>query len=402
MKTRWVAAVGLCCWATLAAAELTVRPQINPSVLIDDNRRVKSRDGSGLVAAITELGILSEYRRPTYALDIHPRFKLTRNSSSKELDAEDYFVRARSRRIFERHTYGLQFDFSRERSAITELEELGQIDSAVPKTLFSIGGNWDYTVSPEFLLILYSSHTDVSYESVPGSSLVDYSYSVGGINVQYSLSEQTRILGRSSVSAFLNPEQNGRTTSYTFQFGFSHNFTEDLEAELLIGQNIGRSKFAVDQQFLVSAVPPVIQTRRVTETARTSGQVITTEVKKTFEEADWRIEWSRNVYPSSLGTRQRRERVLNSIDYRVQRNITLVHQFEFTDQSQEAGLGFPGRPLKRYSLASGIRYRFSDQMQMSLMHRFVQVDRGSAQPSAESNRVTLSLRYSGNPITIFR
>lgn len=387
--------------APCAQAELLLTPTFTPSVYVDDNRRLQPVDGSGLVASVTRVGVESVYRRPTYSLEVTPEFRLTRNSSQKELDAEDYFLDVNGQKMLERHQFGLGFGFTRQLSATTELLEGGQINAAIPKTQYDLSGNWTYFVSSQLSFTTYGNHTDVSYEDAATSNLVDYNYSIAGINVDYAFSAQTSLLGRSSVSIFETPSLMSETTSYTFQFGFRHAFDPTLDAEFLVGQNIGRSKFSVIQNAIVSFVPLRFAPQRVTSVSRGGGQVLNTSINKTFddERAKFGLDWNRAFSPSSFGSRQKQQSITARYVYRLSYAMTARLRFVYNEREQETTTGVSLRPIKQYTVGGILSYRWSPQITTSLDYRFSLFERVNTGVTSDSNRVTVKLEYRGEPIT---
>lgn len=110
-------------------AEVIFRPKFSPSTYVDDNRRLRSEDGSGLVASVNEFVLDGVFQRPTYSVAVAPRFRLIRNSSQKELNAEDYFFKVSAQKALERHQFAMEFGYDHEQSATTQLEESGQINA---------------------------------------------------------------------------------------------------------------------------------------------------------------------------------------------------------------------------------------------------------------------------------
>ena len=273
---RFATTAALALISVSAFGELHVTPSFAPSFFIDDNRRVRAEECSGLWASVTKIEIDTTYRKPTYAIDLNPKFRLTRGSSQKELDAEDYFVDLSALKNFERNQVFFAFEFSRASSATTELTDLGQIDSAVPRTTIAFNSSWVHSVTDRFSVTAFGGMFDVSFDQGGQSNLVDYRNSNAGLNLRYGVSEKTVILGNSSLSVFDTPDINSTTTSYTFQFGFDHSFSEILRAQILVGQNIGRTVVHSTQPIILSLIPLQFGNIRLTQESRTSGQIVNT------------------------------------------------------------------------------------------------------------------------------
>jgi hypothetical protein len=118
--------LGLVCAVPMAQAELTVTPKFSPTVYVDDNRRLRD-EPSGLAASVNKLEMEGVFKRPTYLLNLTPRFRMIRNTSQKELDANDYFVDVSGQKNFLRHQLAAGLSFAHELSATRQLEEKGEI-----------------------------------------------------------------------------------------------------------------------------------------------------------------------------------------------------------------------------------------------------------------------------------
>ncbi len=396
---RWILTiVTMILQSATVFAELTVTPFFSPSVYVDDNRRLRVTDGSGLVATVDTVAVQAEYSQPTFEANINPQFRITRNSSQKELDAEDYFVDIGAQKLFERNQFSFGFGFARELSAATEIEEAGVIDTAVPKTALSLNSSWVFEGTDQFRIISFAAYNDTSYEEVLGSNLFDYVYARAGVNLEYDFSAQTKLFMRTSIARFKTPSLRSRTTSYDYNFGFRHMFDPTLTAEFLVGQNIGGSTFSRTETVLVSIVPVQFATQQRTVESRASGQVIQTRVDKEFDRNTVTIEWNRSIGPSSLGSRQKRQDVIGTLRRDITPMLRGVLNLRYGEQEQEATTGVALNAIDRYTVGASLIYRFSRTMNMRLDYRYAFLSRVETSETADSSRLGLTFVYSGEPI----
>ena len=222
-KLRFVTGVGS---SGITDAELTIAPSIAPSTYFDDNRRVRAEGSPSLVASVMDAGFEAIYTRPTYRLTLAPDVRITRHTDQTELDSEDYFVALGAEKYFERHQFAGAFNFERESSATTELNDSGRIDIAVARTTLGINSSWSYLLSDQVTLTASGGYADVSFEEAEGNNLTDYTFSNAGLNLRYRFSDRTDWLVNTSLTAFDTPafeaggqRIDGETTSYSIRIG---------------------------------------------------------------------------------------------------------------------------------------------------------------------------------------
>lgn len=399
-RLRWSVFALFCAASLQVPAEVILHPTVYPTVYVDDNRRLRANDGSGVATSTTDVNVRSVYTRPTYEIEFTPRLRFIRNTSQKVLDAENWYLSLGGKKGFERHQLRGSIGYSEQRSAATELEELGRVDSSVPKSQLEVNGEWFWSATPRFAVTSFGAHTDVRYKRSLTTGLYDYTYSTAGINLRFAATENTAIVGRTNVSLFRTPEIDSKTTAYAWAFGFEHQFSETVTAQLMVGHNIARSRTEVQVLRVVSLNPFEVGFFNQTETSRGGGQTISAEVKREFEHDEVIVDWERNVFPSSLGARQRREEVRVRWFHDFNRYWGVRSSFRYGDQEQEANTGRADNRLKRYSLSSSLSYKYSKNLEFSMAYRVAHVHRLGADTRATSNRLTLSLIYSGEPISL--
>ena len=110
-----------------AVAELAVSPSFYTEIYADDNRRVRPQGGKTTFATVTDADLEAVYTRPTYSIALTPEARFSRYTQHPALNAQDWFVNLEAVKAFERHQFTAEFDYQRESTATTELEDSGII-----------------------------------------------------------------------------------------------------------------------------------------------------------------------------------------------------------------------------------------------------------------------------------
>lgn len=381
-----------------SASEFAVTPRLRSSVEVYDNRRLRPVDGSGLLAAQARMGLDAEYSRPTSSITVSPEFQIIRNTSQKTLDAENYLVDFSAAKQFERHQFSFDFSFERELSAATELEEVGFIDTAIPRTEFSMSSSLISFVTERLQLISYGGYTDVAYSDSQNTVLNDYSNASVGLNLDYAASARTSLLVRTGASIFETPSFGNKTTAYRLQLGIRHALDETLDVQFIIGQNISQAKSTSRRQVVVSLVPLTLADQVVTSTERLGGQILETNIVKRWDKGNLTVQWDRFISPSSLGSRQKRQAVAGQLLHRFDRRWTANAFIRYVEQEQE--LGSLGTLNVRNRIGSGasVRYRQTEHLALTMTYRHDLLFGSNGTPDAKANRLMLEMSYTGKPI----
>ena len=388
---------------------LTIAPTIEPMTYFDDNRRIRAEGSPSLVASEVDAGFDAVYTRPTYRLTLAPDIHFIRHSDQTELDSEDYFVDLFAEKFFERHQIAGGFNFERESSATTELDDSGRLDTAVPRTTLGLNASWGFLASEQVTLTAFGAYSDVSFKESETSRLTDYRFATAGLNLRYQFSERTDWLVNTSISLFDTPafssggqRVDGETKSYAFQFGFEHAFSDTVDGSLLVGQNISSFKVQTTRPVLVSLFPFRVAQQRSTTSGNDGGLLVDSSVVKRFEQGQLEVEWTRSFNASSQGSRSQRQTVTGRGVYNIDDNWRVRFNTRYREQEQETLADVVLRPLDIITVLGGLEYKFTREMSMELTYRFRHQERSNLGTTAVSHRVGLQFRYRGEAVPYLR
>ena len=378
-----------------AHAYLVLKPELSTRNSYDDNPRLRLQNTNALVFTSNELVVDSTFVSPTYQIGITPTFRLSRFTEETELNSEEYLVSTFATKLFQRHQLGATFDFAREASFVTEVDDSGIFDINLFRTTLSGQINWSYYLSERVTLSFNGYATDVSFEEDPRSFFVDYFLYGAGASVRYDYSETTSFWVIFNRADFKTPALSSETGSYIFQVGFDHELTETVDVSFRIGRNRSNLEFKQARLAFLSLNPPVLGTVLGDEEENASGDVIQATVEKKFARASLTMQWDRRFSPSSQGVRQEIEEVSGYLRYRVARHVSLVGRVNFRNQLQEGTLITTRVPeLEILQYEAKLFYRVSPSLRAELGYRYRDQTSTRQAEGAESHRVFVGLRFS--------
>ena len=331
-----------------------------------------------------------------------PRFRLSRYTQETDLDAEDIFIHLDGVKTFERLTARAQFDYERQGTATTELTDTGRIGVNIDRTTIDFSGSLEYALNERLTLNAFGGLSDISFEELTGSTFSDYDLANAGTGIRYASSAATSILFNVSVSTFSVPSARSETVSYTYRGGLDHRFNETTSMVFQVGQNISRLKSQSDVPVLISLVPFLTATQRVTETSSGSGHVLDLIVEKEFERGGVTVTWNRYFSPSSQGSRQKRQAVEGLIEYRVTDGLTAETIVTYREQEREGQFSTPLNALETLSVLGRGKYRLTPTLDIEVTYRFREQSDPTTSLGANWHEGSIGLRFRGDPIRYIR
>ena len=378
-----------------AQAYLVIKPTLNTTNSYDDNPRLRPENLSNdLLFTRNDVELDSTYVRPTYEVGIRPKFRFSRYTEETDLNSEEYFVSTFVNKLFERHQVGGGFDFSREATFFTEIDDSGLFDVNLARTTLSGRINWSYFLSEAVTLLFNGYVNDVEFEEDPSSQFVDYLAHGVGASINYRFSKLTSFWAIFNRSEFKTPQLSSETESYSFQLGFDHQLTKTTKSSFRIGRNRSHLEFKQAQPVLLSLNPLVISNVLVDEEENQSGDIVQLIVEQGFSRANLRMQWDRRFSPSSQGARQEIEEVAGAIRYRVTERIDLLANVRYRNRVQEGTSVTRLNDLEILSYGSRLQYHVSPTLRAEMGYSYREQTRTGQTSDREAHRLFIGLRYS--------
>lgn len=378
----------------VAQAYLVIQPELSTTNAYDDNPRLRLQDASAVLFTKNQVLLDTTYIGPTYEFGITPKFRLSRFTEETELDSEEYFVSTFANKLFERHQVQAAFDFERQASFSTEVDDSGIFDINLFRTTLSSQINWSYFVSERLTLLFNGYATDVSFEEDPRSDFVDYFLYGVGASINYKFSEATSFWAIFGRSNFKTPQLSSETESYSFQLGFDHELTETTDVSFRIGSNRSHLEFKQSQLTLLSLNPLIVGPVLVDGEENQSGDIVQLAVDKEFSRAELRMQWDRRFSPSSLGARQEIEEVYGYLRYKLTRFTHLVGRVRYNTRVQEGALNTTRvNNLERLRYGARLLHRLSPTLVAEVGYRYQDQTVRGLGFTGESHQLSVALRY---------
>ena len=384
-----------------AGADLTFYPFASEEIRINDNRRLQ-RDGEKTVyGSVTELQLLTEYRRPKWRASVRPITRFYQFTNDDTLNREDYIVDFFANRNFERQEVGINLTLSSVSTLTTELVELGRQVSNTQQNRISVAPYYSFFLTPKIETRLSASFADAEFKDGEDSFLVDFESAGLSGSVTYFWRENWQWFGSISRSYFDTPQIERTTNAWQFLVGSAYALNETTSLSVSAGQSFSDIKQQTQQiEVVPSPLFPNLFILQVVERDAedsVSGLLVDATLEKQFETSELSIGYSRSIIPTSAGVRQLRDELVVDWDKQFSERIIWKNDFRLLRLSAETEIDEV--QTENFYLSTRGIYSLSKFLflEAGFIHRIVKPGTGG---SVDSNQVFLTIRYQGDKFKI--
>ena len=381
----------------LVQAEYLLEPEFQHRFLVNDNRQLRLDDETTVVGSLTSIGTRLTRSAETSKLVIDPRFRFVRYTKEETFASEDASLLLESEKYGERYFWGASISLRKDPTLTSELTDSGRLATNKNRYEASISTNYSYSVYEQLRVFLNGAMSDVRYQDGLTVGLVDYEYySIGG-GVTYALSELSRFTASLSATKFHNPSISSSTRSGSVVFTLEHDFSSFVSGSIGIGQN--RSQIESVQSRAILLPGPRVGIENFRNESRDAGELINVSLNVDYPRLDVELDFSRQFLPSSRGARSNRDEVNANFYYDVRPRLRFRLRGKYLIQVSEGGL--VSDLDREYNSATGsLTWRLSKYWALDGMYTFRRQLFSSSSRAANSNEVSLTLRFGGYPFSL--
>lgn len=358
------------------AQEYFIEPRLFLTETFTDNVRLRPEDEQAVWW--TRLSPALDFGARLENLEVKGtgRANILRYLGESELDREEFLFDLNNRYNTERNLWEFSGTYGRESSLTTELAETGRVDQVVNRNRIFINPSWAFLLSERQTLQAGYNFTNVDYESGGGSNLSDFTVNQASLAYLYQLFARDQLAGTAFFTRFESDANDLETDAWQVQLGWSHQFSELLEASASIGHVWTESQFTIEQE------------ERSTDT----GFIFSANITKKTERSRITGEASRTLSPSGAGALLERNEVKIVFEHE------LSERWEFTidgkiidNKSLNEVLGGVDRTF--YQVTPQLSWRWTPQIRLGIGYTYRRAKNADQDNAAEANAVFFNLIY---------
>lgn len=372
------------------SAEYFAEPYLEVQEIYDDNIRLTTQKHDSTYGTIIKPGINLGIRSQNTEVNLGVNL-ITEKYMRKNLDTDDQLLRFDALHRTERSKYAIEYEFSRDSSLRTEIEDTGRVSANTRRRKRSyVHPTWGYDITNETNIEFGMEYTDIQYPRKGNSGLRDST--VYGANavftkmwtptldyfVELYANEYNSVTGLNINLKYYGVNFGGtKTLSDTFSYTLSAGLQRtNSEAQVLTG-GIVRSVGSSSNGFAFSA-----------------------KVDKKFETTTVSALLQRNLQPTSRGNLNERDEFRVNVKQRLTEILEATLQTRVIQQSATTQTGSNDRVF--YSVEPGITWKVTRDLDISGAYRYRNQKFDNASSSATSNLFMILFHYNVPRISVAR
>ena len=390
-----LAGSGLANHAALGA-EWSFAPVLGIAVDADDNANLSSRTDQEeeITGGIASAGVGINYRSQLYSANFFPLLISRRYPGDSDFDDDDQIVTSRVQRSTRNGSLALGVNFRRdyirtgeradvdfdvEDPELIDDDDSGRVGARVRRIKWDVRPAWSFRISDTSNMRLQVQYRDVDYDETEVTRLVDYNSTAARARYTRRLSERnTGVL--ELVSLWYNADEvDNDSFSYGFRAGFRRRLSRKTSFEVLGGAGTAEQADGGSSTNYLARVNVV---RRL-ETIRLLAQ------------------YQRTVGGSGSGTLTARDQINVAVSRQLSELLNAgLGVVAYQTSSIEDDVDFDERTYVQ--LRSTFGWQLTRKLNLEANYRYTLIDRDDEDESANSNAITVWLRYRPNPTSISR
>ncbi len=368
-----------------SAAEWYLVPGAEVRTVYHDNFTLASIGGRSVWGTLLELQSEVGVRTEVSGLALTPRLEINRYPGDGEFDSNDPSVALTAYRTLERGELRLDGAYTRDTTLRrgldetgSELESTGVVQRRVRRERIHISPSWSHALTERADLRVGVAHTDLSYQDVGASGLVDYTYTLVDVALDYRLSERDALSGSVFFSRFDVPDLSGETDDIGVLAGYGRAITEWLRASAAVG--VRHSEL----EFLDAGV---------SRTDTDVGLLFDLNVAATYELTELEANINRSVSPTGGGSSVERTTVTVSAKRKIAPRLNAVVRVRALTEELVGGAG-QNRDRDLIRLRAQLAYRLTPTLRVVPSYTYTRQDR-KGRGIADDHALWLALEYRG-------
>lgn len=227
------------------AAEWSAEPTVSLRQEYNDNINLSPLPHKAVWGTILSPSITFSGNSETLEVSGGAQLNFNRYTGAKGLDSDDRIFAFGAQYKNERNTWGLNVNSTRDSTHATEQVSTGIILPRSQRNALTVNPSWSHSFSDRISLHFEYKLNSVTYDNGLSVGLVDYKSKGGDVSMAYLLNDTDKVTistGRSKSTSAGNSE----STTDHLNLVYSHEFSETLHGDALVGVRKTTSKYFMD------------------------------------------------------------------------------------------------------------------------------------------------------------
>ena len=361
--------------ASASAAEWRITPSSSVAADYSDNPRLLTSGGEAANGVRSELSTQLLMRTERVALSMIPRIVSSHYSNDATLSSTDEFIDFAGQWQSERTTWATTANFTRDTTLTSEIGFTGLIQSNRRHEGITLGGGPTVQVTERLslggqLYEMRNHYVDARY-----TGLVDYDYSLAGLNAGWVVSERTTLTVDASAGELRAPDAGMKTRNESLKLGMNYTVSELWMAKL-------------------SAGPAWVQA----DAGEDTGWVLSSEFHRHTERNDWSVTLARELTPAGQGLLTRRDSLsIGFIHQITEHTAAEVYVHAINNQTLSPGLAVNYDTVHYQQVETRFRWMLSPSWSLVASASAQRQSFSTYPDAAAGSRALLNIVWNGQP-----
>lgn len=388
------------------AAEWSAEPYVLLNTLYTDNFTLQTTPRVSLWGVQGGPGLRLNGEAENWKVTGEGNFKIDRYTKS-EFNTTEGAASLRSDYRSERNTYGLNFQFIRDNTLLSELSNTGIVQAYTPRTQVTANPTWTRALSESTNLVASYNFTAVNYADTEGTSLIDYHDQIVKAGIQHKLSERTTLTVNGYYDFFETNPSTYRASIVGLQAGIAQDLSETLRASIVGGPRFTHSdtsaQAAVCTNVIVNGVcQGGVSTLGSDVTANSAGFTLIADVMKRWgERGSFEVKAGRELVPSGVAALVQTDVLRLVLSHDVSERITAMLETSFYRSRYVASTLDPNK-ARYFRVEPHVNWRVAPNWLVDVGYIYARQKFDLDAQSAIANTVYVTLSYTWQKLAVSR
>ncbi len=331
---------------------------------------------------------------------------INRYFGEEGLNTPDGALTLRSDYRGERDLLGLNLQFIRSNTLISELATTGVVLAYTPLNQLIINPSWSRSLTERTKLVASYGFTGDNYLDTANTGLIDWRDQIASVGMQYALSERSVVTLTAYYDMFKTDPAKFRAETTGIQAGITHDFSETMRAALVLGPRYTRgttsSQASVcDGPIILGACTGTVTTLSSTVTTYSSGYTLSAKIDKRWEAVAVSAQLAREINPSGAGSLIQTDLLRLGLTGELSPTVTGHFDAGFYQSEYVGGLIEPNKG-HYFKLTPSVSWRLSPSWALDAGYSYARQKYDSQPVAATANVVFVAVSYTWQKLVVSR
>ena len=372
----------------VSAAEWSVEPYVNASVLYDDNILFSTTQPKDTLGLHLPVGISLNRNTEIDRASVKASLFIREYDDPDVIDSVDQHLDIDVGHYGERNQLGLQAGYHADTTTFSEINTTGPVQLDRDVTRKTLTPFWNFLFTERSSLQLSYSWFDADYDALP-SEFTDYTYQIAQLGYRYQFSPRADISLEYGYSDLFIPDRGisglpgveSTTTTNIYTLGSTYHFSETLSVKAQIGYR----DTSEETRYVPLAGQP-------TTTVEGTGRLYDVSFTDKGETLSWTISANRDLLPNgSDGSLNETDKIQMNFNWRTGVTTHLIFGTGYIETQPSVTSLQPGR--KYYWMEPAVWFGLARGTSLRCSYRYSRQEYENNPDQAESNRFMITLNH---------